>query len=468
MDLRLIKFLFFGENDAASVKRFQKVKMYLTVALMLSFCCSAVPVYANGMEQTEGNTQENTEAAQEQEPQGIPLGEGWVLNGSFSKETGMSALYAITLTERQSITVYGTQLPQVEGDYVALTLYDESMGYVTHQSSISQGTTFRWRTEKIAPGNYYILVSGRGTMDYTISYSSSPYPLAVSLARKQVLSGVLKGSSDEQYYRIEVSKKMGVTFTCKKPKGTKVSLELFYGDGRYCDHMGVLREDAVITWDTNELEPGTYFLNVSGFSEQTSYKISWQMTGPAAVSNLRVTKNSAKAMTLKWSRVSNASKYIVYKKSGKKFKTYKTVKGTSCKVKGLKQGTKYTFKVVPVRVYGSDKILGTGRELEAGTVPGRVTDLDISFLYSGTLNGVAVNYYTVKWKKVKGASGYQVFGKMSGNGSWKELGSTTGSNSTIIYVVKGFSADIKVRASVWCSSSTYVGEFSKVRTTVNR
>lgn len=448
--------------------KFQNVKMYLTIVFLLLFCCTAVPVYVNAMELTEENAQENTEAAQVQEPQPIPLGEGWVLNGSFSKETGMSALYAITLTERQSITVYGSQLPQVEREYVSLTIYDEHMGYVTHQSSISQTTAFRWRTDELAPGNYYISVSARGTMDYTISYSSSPYPMAVSLARKQVLSGTLVKSTDEQYYRIEVPKKMGVTFTCKKAKGTKVSLELFYGNGRYCDHQSIVREDAEITWDTKELEPGTYFLKVSPYSDQTSYRISWQMTGPSAVSDLHVAKNSAKAMTLKWSRVSNASKYIVYKKSGKKYKTYKTVKGTSCKVKGLKQGTKYTFKVVPVRVYGSDKILGTGRELEAGTVPGRVTDLDIRFLNSGSLNGVAVNYYTVKWKKVKGASGYQVYGKMSGNGSWKELGSTTSGTSTIIYVVKGFSADIKVRAYTWSNSTKYAGSFSKVRKTVNR
>lgn len=65
-----------------------------------------------------------------------------------------------------------------------------------------------------------------------------------------------------------------------------------------------------------------------------------------APKNLKATAGKTK-VTLKWSAVDGANGYIVYKynSSAQKYKRYKKVTGTTCTVKGLKQDTKYKFKV---------------------------------------------------------------------------------------------------------------------------
>lgn len=391
----------------------------------------------------------------------IPLAYGQVQSGSFSANESSSVYYAITITKKQAITIYGTQ---TEGKYVSLSLYDEDMNYVTHQSTISKDENFRWRTSNLSPGKYYIRASSHySAIKYTIAYASSPYPNATSLARAQKVSGKVTSSHKENFYKIVLTRPSTITFTCTKEEGPYLCLCLYDENGSSVEHMSVLREDSTFSWTPKNLSSGTYYLEVSRHMYDVNYRISWTIKGPDAVTDLRSSKRKTNMVTLKWTRASKASKYIVsiYNSKKKTYKTYKTVTSSTCTVKKLKAGTKYKFKIVPVMKYGSEQIKGDEKILKVATAPKKAKRPTIKFHHSGTIYGTPVNYYVIKWKKVKGATGYEVYGKTKGSSKWETF--TTKSKSDMLYVAKGFTAQIKVRAYTVNNGVYSYGAFSKVK-----
>ena len=82
-------------------------------------------------------------------------------------------------------------------------------------------------------------------------------------------------------------------------------------------------------------------------------------------------KSGSKNARLKWKKVSGASGYEVYMRTGKgAFKKVRTVTGgskTSYIQKGLKKGKTYTFRIRAYKAVGSRKMSGsysTGRTLK--------------------------------------------------------------------------------------------------------
>ena len=398
-------------------------------------------------------------------PTAIPLAYGQTLNGSLSSQGTDSAYYSITITQKQAITIYGTQTADTDMD---ITFYDQDMEYI---SSGSTQNNYRFRTDSLNPGNYYICVSTRNkAVDYTIAYDTSPYPNAILLERTQKASGKLASKQDKNTYKFVLPEPLPIIFDITKDKGPYLYLDLYDETGAHVDHNSSVTEEPDFLWGPGEKLPaGTYYLTVSGNANDVNYTIFWQIRGPYSVDNLRSSKTTTSTITLKWKKSAGASKYIVYMNPSKKkgYKKYKTVTSTTCKVKKLKAATKYKFKVIPVAKYGAEEIPGDEELIEIATAPKKVATPTVTFRSSGTLAGTAVNYYTVKWKKVKGAKGYEVYAKAHGTKGWKRL-ETTKSTSTAIYIVKGFSGQVKVRAYTKSDESYSYGAFSGVKTINSR
>ena len=81
---------------------------------------------------------------------------------------------------------------------------------------------------------------------------------------------------------------------------------------------------------------------------------------PAAPQNVKASAKTTDSITLKWDIVDGADAYAVYKynSSTKKYEKYKTVTKATCKVTGLKKGTKYQFKVKALKKNGKKYITG--------------------------------------------------------------------------------------------------------------
>ena len=164
------------------------------------------------------------------------------------------------------------------------------------------------------------------------------------------------------------------------------------------------------------------------------------------------------AVRVSWKKVSQADGYELYKKESKakKYVKVKSVKGTSYTCKGLTTGKKVSFRVRAYKKLSGKTVYGPyGKTVSATPVPVTVTKVQKS--------SVKRNSVTIRWKKVSGASGYQVVRATKKNGKYKTEKTIT-KGSTVKYVSKKLSSKktyyYKVRAYRKVGKKKIYGKYS--------
>ena len=150
--------------------------------------------------------------------------------------------------------------------------------------------------------------------------------------------------------------------------------------------------------------------------------------------------NTASGVQLKWSKVSGAEKYRVFRKTaGKAWSDIGTTTAVSFTDKNVKSGTAYSYTVRCISSNG--KIYTSGFDA-AGK--------KITFLSAPVTSSVYVNNAgaVIKWNKVNGAAKYRVFYK-TGNGSYVKLTDTTSTS----YTWSGAKIGNKYTFTIRCLSS---------------
>lgn len=171
------------------------------------------------------------------------------------------------------------------------------------------------------------------------------------------------------------------------------------------------------------------------------------------VSGLKV-KSGKTSVKLSWEKVSDAEGYFIYcyDSSGKEWKNIATVAAdkNSYTVKKLKSATGYQFGIKAYK-----------------TVDGKqVTSKSYVFLYTATTpSTVKFNVTagkrqaTVKWSKVKGATGYEVLYRTGNKGAWKKVKSTKSLKYTKKKLKSGKTYSFGVRAYKVYKGKTYTSSF---------
>ena len=149
-------------------------------------------------------------------------------------------------------------------------------------------------------------------------------------------------------------------------------------------------------------------------------------TKPKKVTGLKAKKQTTTSITLNWSKASGATGYEVYKynSSKKKWEKVGSTTKTSYTVKKLKAGTKYKFKVRAYKTVNKKKYYGSySSELQTAT---KTSTPKITSVTTGSKKA------NLKWKKVSGATGYEVYMATSKNGKYSKVKTITKS-STVKY-----------------------------------
>lgn len=187
---------------------------------------------------------------------------------------------------------------------------------------------------------------------------------------------------------------------------------------------------------------------------------------PKKEPNIQASKQTTTSVTLKWKKNAKAKGYYVYAydSAKKKYVKVKDTTKTSAKItkisgKKLKAGTTYKFKVTAYTKSGKKKVTikNSTYKLSAATSPKKVT--------VSSLKKKSSTKATLKWKKVSGASGYQIYMK-TGSGKYKcvktiKKGKTT--SYTKSGLKKGKKYTFKVRAYKKVSGKTVYGSYSKTK-----
>ena len=161
-----------------------------------------------------------------------------------------------------------------------------------------------------------------------------------------------------------------------------------------------------------------------------------------------VEKVSSKSVAISWPAVSNASAYVVYKNG----KQVAKVNGTSFTLTGLKAGETYTLSVAAVAKDG--KTIGTATSVTGKTASSRwMKSMKFKKIKKGKKKA------TITWKKVKGATAYQIAYSKDGK-TWKYKWVKGGKKTkAVIKKLSKGTWKFKVRAV----KGSYLGEFSKVK-----
>ncbi len=156
------------------------------------------------------------------------------------------------------------------------------------------------------------------------------------------------------------------------------------------------------------------------------------------------------AVTLRWSKVTGADKYIIYRKSGSSYKKIASVTGTSYKDSKLKIGTVYRYSIAAA---------GGGQTGAKTAVTTATKTAAPKLSAASTKKGSA----SLKWSKVKQAGGYQVVmssKKSSGYKSVKSL-SAKKTSFTKTKLKSGKTYWFKVRTFIKADGKKFYSGYSK-------
>jgi len=242
---------------------------------------------------------------------------------------------------------------------------------------------------------------------------------------------------------------------------------------RYVKVTTVTKTTAIINKIAGQAftEGGKYQFFVRAFNQGTNTTVYAQDSAvvevqttvkkPAVVTGLKATTQTTSTIKLSWNKAKDATAYEVYgyDKETKKYVKVTTVTATTAtvsKIAGTKlaSGTTYKFYVVATRTVNGVKVSAAKSSvLSAVTTPAKVA-LTVK---------AGKKQATLSWKKVTGASGYQVYKYNATTKKYEKLKTTS---STILKDTKqktGSTVKYKVRAYKKVNGTTVFGAFSTAK-----
>lgn len=231
----------------------------------------------------------------------------------------------------------------------------------------------------------------------------------------------------------------------------------------------------------NNLHPGEADIFISGMGSFTGYRmVNFQIlkaSGSSSqsadfrkrqVQGFRSYKSSATAVYLKWSRIPVAQRYVISARIyGKgKYVTVKTLnRGTAVSAKitrlkkgaTIKSGTAYQFRITAQKKINGKWVSSKTASLIVRTSP-----------KTPVLTGVSSGKKTikVKWRKVTGANGYQIYLSQKSKSGFKRA-ATLKKGSTVSKTLKKLKSGkryyVKIRSFKKVRGRTVYSSFSKVK-----
>lgn len=336
---------------------------------------------------------------------------------------------------------------------------------------------------ELSAGTYYVKVNSlkgskfpnyftraKGNYSFTLNYKSAgstsiePNNSIVNpnkIGFNKTVAGHLSITDGSDYYEINATKgNVMIAFVSYMPS---YNIRVLDADNKeiWSSKGNGLAEKATVRRDVHELTlaAGKFFIVVDGGTG----KYNFQVTKEVKVDKVKKISydKTTSSITLKWTAVSGASGYEVYKYDEAKKEFVKVGSTTSkryLKLKKLKSGTTYDFKVRAYKKVNGCTVYGDfSEERSTTTVPARVT---ISSVKAGSKSA------TVYWKSVVGATGYRIFytrDKYFDYATRVIVKNSKATSRTIKKLKSGKKYYFKVRAYKTINGKNVYGSLSKIK-----
>ena len=172
---------------------------------------------------------------------------------------------------------------------------------------------------------------------------------------------------------------------------------------------------------------------------------------------LKVSSQTKTSIKLSWKKVSGATGYQVQTYQNKKWVTIKKTSATSLTVKKLKTATTYKYRVRAYKTVNGKQVNGGFSSVVTTTTKTKAPVLSVK---AGTKKA------TLSWKKVSGATGYEVYMSTKKASGYKKV-ATMKKASSVKYTAKKLKSKktyyFKVRAYKTVSGKKVYSDFSTVK-----
>jgi fibronectin type 3 domain-containing protein len=206
-----------------------------------------------------------------------------------------------------------------------------------------------------------------------------------------------------------------------------------------------------------------YILRDGAYTWGTASDECIYVTNPDAVGSLTAKYKSATSVALKWSKVARATGYQIYRlsMSSGKYEKIAAVKGGSTLTytnTGLASGTTYSYQVRAYMTEDETDYYGEFSTISSMTTgPAKVGSLKLT---------AASKSVTLKWSKVSGATGYEIYRLNAKTKKYEKIKTVKG-DSTLTWkntkLTKGTTYKYKVRAYRTYNGTTYYGTCSAIK-----
>ena len=235
------------------------------------------------------------------------------------------------------------------------------------------------------------------------------------------------------------------------------------------DTEGKRIEDSnyTVSYSSNSRSPGTYIVKISLKGDH--YTGSIAKTYKIAVGKVSGLKNSAQSTSsikVSWAQQRYATGYALYASDSKydgyrRIATIKTNRTTSYTYSRLKTGRNYYFKIRAYKTIGGKNYYSLcSSVLISTTKPGKVTGLKAG--------SQSTSQIKLSWKKVSGASGYQLYRYNSAKNKFEKVATVKGTSYINKKLKSGTKYQYKVRAYRKSGNLTVTGRCSSVLTSITK
>lgn len=325
---------------------------------------------------------------------------------------------------------------------------------------IEEITAIEYTGEEICPKfsasyNGQVLVKGE---DYTLSYSNN-----VEIGRAAITITGINDYKSERIVNFDIipMRKDIAKVTVDAVKDVEYTGKAITPDLtiKYEGAKLIKGEDYQLSY-ANNIKVGQAKITITGInsykgSKVVYFKIKNDIPQQPVINSASVVSN--KYVNLKWKTVPGATGYRLYRKSnGSSWKTVKTLSGTSFTDKGVKFGQKYTYTVKAYKKVNGKTYWSTYNKT------GKTITVTLSAPTLSSAKASGYNAAAITWKKVSGATGYRVYRKVAGSGSYKSVATLKNVSSfTDTKAPGGKTYTYTVRAYKKSGSKTIWGNYSQ-------
>lgn len=380
-------------------------------------------------------------------------------NGVFTEDNNSARYYGFTVT-----TTGCFKMDLMAEFYQRMMLIDstgESL-WSSDRDINDSGTSHQEKTFYLEPGQYYvgfgalrgIFVTTPAVGKFALNTTWSPVSVtewgdndtlysANGINLGQDVSGLFAveadagKSVDKDFYSVNLSSSGLYQLKASSAQSFRVGIYDVSGDTKYSDRISVDRALSLASVKKDiQLQAGKYYVMIESYDydEYGTYSLNMGYSdfAPKAPTSVKASKASFSTAKISWYSSRDAEGYTVYMRRGRSYVPVGSTTKTEYKVRKLKAGTSYLFRVrAYVTVNGRKNYSSYSSTAYYSTTPARTSITGFRRL-SPRRSGYGSYYRTrLTWKKVTGATEYKVYERRAGS-SYKSYVGTYKRNSAII------------------------------------